>query len=199
MNYLAHAYLSFGNEPVLVGNMISDFVKGKKQYDYPEAIRNGILLHRSIDTFTDDHPALKEAKEIFRPAYRLYAGAIVDVVLDYYLATDDEEFTGKSLFNFSLQVYGSLDRYTQWMPAYFAGMFGYMKKDNWLYHYREKQGIEKSLQGLVRRAAYMNDSHAAIELFYQHDQLLQNCYRQFWAEIKSHARRQYILLTGETG
>ena len=30
MNYLAHAYLSFGNEPVLIGNMISDFVKGNK-------------------------------------------------------------------------------------------------------------------------------------------------------------------------
>jgi len=29
MNFLAHAYLSFYNPPVLVGNMIADFVKGK--------------------------------------------------------------------------------------------------------------------------------------------------------------------------
>jgi acyl carrier protein phosphodiesterase len=30
MNYLAHAYLSFGEPDILAGNMISDFVKGKK-------------------------------------------------------------------------------------------------------------------------------------------------------------------------
>ena len=30
MNYLAHAYLSFGYSELLVGNLISDFVKGKK-------------------------------------------------------------------------------------------------------------------------------------------------------------------------
>ena len=40
MNYLAHAYLSFGNEDILVGNMISDFVKGKKKYDYSITIQN---------------------------------------------------------------------------------------------------------------------------------------------------------------
>ncbi|MFY7899136.1 MAG: ACP phosphodiesterase, partial [Chitinophagaceae bacterium] len=32
MNFLAHAYLSFQQPSLLIGNMISDFVKGKKQY-----------------------------------------------------------------------------------------------------------------------------------------------------------------------
>jgi acyl carrier protein phosphodiesterase len=42
MNFLAHAYLSFNNPEILVGNMISDFVKGSRQFQYPEAIQNGI-------------------------------------------------------------------------------------------------------------------------------------------------------------
>jgi acyl carrier protein phosphodiesterase len=37
MNYLAHACLSFGRPDILVGNMISDHIKGKKQFDYPKA------------------------------------------------------------------------------------------------------------------------------------------------------------------
>ena len=36
MNYLAHAYLSFNDPEILVGNMISDFVKGKKKADNVE-------------------------------------------------------------------------------------------------------------------------------------------------------------------
>ena len=63
MNYLAHACLSFGNEDILVGNMISDFIKGKKKFDYPVAIQNGIMLHRMIDTFTDAH-AVTDRKSV---------------------------------------------------------------------------------------------------------------------------------------
>jgi acyl carrier protein phosphodiesterase len=39
MNYLAHAYLSFNEPGILTGNMISDFVKGKRKYDYSEIIQ----------------------------------------------------------------------------------------------------------------------------------------------------------------
>ena len=62
MNYLAHAYLSFNIPEILVGNLISDFVKGKRKLDYPPGIRTGITLHRAIDTFTDTHPAIRDVK-----------------------------------------------------------------------------------------------------------------------------------------
>ena len=62
MNYLAHAYFSFNHTDILTGNMISDFVKGKKKYDYPPGIQKGIALHREIDEFTDAHEATRLAK-----------------------------------------------------------------------------------------------------------------------------------------
>jgi acyl carrier protein phosphodiesterase len=65
MNYLAHAYLSFGIAEITVGNMISDEVKGRRILDYPLEIQHGIRLHRIIDAFTDAHPATREAKEVF--------------------------------------------------------------------------------------------------------------------------------------
>ena len=88
MNYLAHSYLSFGDSEILVGNMISDYVKGKKKFDYPLAIQKGIMLHRTIDTFTDTHPATKAAIVFFKPVVGTYAGAFVDVVYDHFLAKD---------------------------------------------------------------------------------------------------------------
>ena len=99
MNYLAHAYLSFGHEEILVGNMISDFVKGKKKFDYSLGIQKGIALHRAIDSFTDDHPVTKLAKQFFKAEYGLYAGAFMDVVYDHFLANDTNEFAdGTALF-----------------------------------------------------------------------------------------------------
>src|SRR6476619_335472 len=96
MNYLAHAYLSFRQPEILVGNMISDFVKGKKKFDYSPAIQKSMALHRAIDDFTDSHPATIKAKQFFRPAYRLYAGAFIDVVYDHFLALDSNEFANES-------------------------------------------------------------------------------------------------------
>jgi acyl carrier protein phosphodiesterase len=194
MNYLAHAYLSFNDPEIMLGNMISDFVKGKKKFDYPDRIHAGITLHRVIDTFTDDHPATKEAKEYFRPHYRLYSGAFIDVVYDHFLAIDQNEFTDSSLLAFSNQVYQLLEERKQWLPVYFAGMFPYMKTQNWLYNYRTVWGTEKSFGGIVRRAAYINESETANNIFNKYYQPLQVCYRHFWAEVKPYARRQFELL-----
>ena len=151
--------------------MISDYVKGKKKIDYPPDIQKGIMLHRAIDTFTDFHEATKEAKKIFRPQYRLYSGAFVDVVYDHFLATDEKYFTDESLFRFSQQVYDSIDNNLQWLVEKFAIMYPYMKEQNWLYNYRTHWAIEKGMTGVARRAVYINDAKPAFELFEQHYQL----------------------------
>ncbi len=179
---------------ILVGNLISDFVKGKKKFDYPAGIQKGITLHRVIDRFTDDHEATREAKQVFRPVYRLYSGAFVDVVYDHFLATDPAEFTESSLFDFSQRVYKELDSNIHWLPERFAGMYGYMKQQNWLYHYRTMIGAQRSLGGVVRRSAYLTDSEPAARLFQQHYPLLQECYRHFWAAVKPFAKEQLQLL-----
>lgn len=174
--------------------MISDFVKGKKKFDYPPVILQGIMLHRAIDTFTDTHEATKEAKEVFRPHYRLYSGAFVDVIYDHFLAVDPAEFTESSLFDFSQQVYDSLDKQAAWLPGRFAAMFPFMKEQNWLFNYRHKWGTGKSLGAVVRRSLYLTESETAYQLFEEHYQLLQDCYRHFWAFVKPFARRQLDIL-----
>ena len=153
--------------------MISDFVKGKKKFEYPPAIQDGINLHRMIDQFTDTHEATAEAKKIFRPHYRLYAGAFVDVVYDHFLAIDEQEFTGDSLYDFSETVYDTLRSRITWFPEPFALFFPFMQQQNWLFHYRNRWGIEKSMGGLVRRAAYLSEHETGFRLFEQHFQLLQ--------------------------
>lgn len=176
--------------------MISDYVKGKKKFDYPEGIQQGIALHRAIDEFTDKHAATKEAKEVFRPHYRLYAGAFIDVVYDHFLANDKNEFDEKSLAGFSGNCYAILDNYTDHLPEPFARMFPYMKTQDWLFNYREKWGTQKSFGGLVRRAAYLNDHDTAYRLFEQHYELLQKCYNDFFTEVKSFAKKQLPADTG---
>lgn len=194
MNFLAHAVLSFGDPGVLAGNMISDFVKGKQQFDYPADIRRGIILHRKIDAFTDEHAATAAAKEPFRAAYRLYSGAIIDVIYDHFLANDEREFPGNTLAGFAQQTYKILNAHIEVLPPNFRAMLPYMEKHDWLYNYRTMDGIGKSLEGLVRRAAYLTESNTAMELLQQHYRFLNDCYHQFWRDVKPYALEQAELL-----
>lgn len=164
--------------------MVSDFVKGKKKWDYPAGIRQGITLHRMIDSFTDEHEATREAKRVFQPYYRLYSGAFVDVTYDHFLANDTTVFADEAaLLSFTQKTYASLDLHRDWLPAGFASMFPYMKKNNWLLNYRHRWGTGKSFAGVVSRAVYLTESDTAFSLFEQHYQLLENCYRHFWTDL----------------
>ena len=198
MNYLAHAYFSFNHAEMLTGNMISDFVKGKKKYDYPPGIQKGIELHRAIDAFTDAHEATRLAKEIFRPNYRLYSGAFVDVVYDFFLANDAAVFTEVSLSDFTQTTYSLLEQNNKWFPEKFAGMFPYMKSQDWLYNYRQTWGIEKSFGGLVRRANYLKESETAFSLFTENLGFLQEQYDFFSADIKQFAQKRFQFLLNES-
>lgn len=196
MNYLAHAYLSFDHEEILVGNMISDFVKGRKQFDYPKQIHKGIILHRAIDEFTDQHKATKQAKQFFKPVVGLYSGAFVDVAYDYFLANDHHVFTESTLYDFSQRVYATLDMNKEYFPEIFSHMFPYMKRQNWLYGYRFTVGIHQSFGGLVRRTKYLQDASAAIQVFEQSKEQLKYCYDNFWKDMQPFAflRMKELLL-----
>ena len=185
MNYLAHAYLSFNLPDILVGNMISDYIKGKKQFDYPLAVQKGIRLHRAIDTYTDVHAATHELKSFFRPQYRLYSGAFADVVYDHFLANDTGEFkTEQELQKFAATTYETLQPYADLFPLPFQQMFPYMKEYDWLYNYRHTWAIEKSLNGVVKRSAYLTESKIAFDIFNKHYAAMSVCYAAFFPDLK---------------
>ena len=191
MNYLAHAYLSFGIPEITVGNLISDFVKGRKRLDFPAAIRQGIDLHRAIDAFTDGHEATRRAKSFFKEPYGLYSGPLTDIVYDHFLANDPAIFPlmDSGLKGFAQGVYRHVDSFLDILPERFARMFYYMQTQDWLSHYGERQAIRNSFGGLARRAAYMGDPGRAGDLFETHYIELEGCYRDFFPGLEEFARR----------
>lgn len=191
VNYLGHAYLSFGDPEVTTGNMISDFVKGKKKYEYPSRILAGINLHREIDQFTDQHPVNKQLARIFKPTYGLYSAAFVDIIYDHFIALEIESRGEGHLGVFAERVYADVDKYIELLPATFNNLFPFMKQHNWLYNYQFGWGIEKSLAGMVHRARYISDSVTAYNLFIDNYEEIQNSYRIFFPELVSFSLNKF--------
>lgn len=183
MNYLAHAFLSFGKPEIITGNLIADFVKGKKQYSFDRGIQQGIRLHRAIDAFTDDHDVTRQAKRFFVPACGRYSGAFLDVVYDHFLATDAMYFDQVSLDDFSTLVYQVIDSSLDVLPERFRVTFHYMKKQNWLAGYAEKKNIFNAFRGIYHRAEYLNESDDAYLAFEKYYDELQHSYHLFMPDL----------------
>ncbi|MDP4128578.1 MAG: ACP phosphodiesterase [Bacteroidota bacterium] len=197
MNYLAHAYLSFGDPDILVGNMISDFIKGKKKFDYPPKVQNGIMLHRKIDEYTDHHPATRDAKQFLKAAAGIYAGSFMDIVYDHFLANDSHEFEEGALAVFAGKTYDQLDAYKDLLPDKFDRFLHHMRTQNWLLNYRSLEGIRRSFEGLTHRAKYIQDAEPPYLAFVTHYEALKNCYELFFPNVKTFAYNELLYLRPE--
>lgn len=184
MNYLAHSYLSF-TDGQLVGNMIADFIKNNERDNFPLEIQKGIKLHRAIDSFTDTHPAVHQAKKVFSPLVRLYAGAFVDVSFDYFVAHTMSE---KDLKFHSQKVYRILNENYQWLPSHFKIMLEKMEKDDWLYNYKEDWGIKFSIQNVLNKAKYLEKDLPVFQAFLDHKKEIGKEFDTFFPDIQNYLK-----------
>lgn len=146
MNYLGHLYLSGNDEKIIVGNFIGDYVKGKNKEKYPEKIREGIILHRQIDTFTDKHPKVSEAKQFFRKDYGLYSGIIVDFFYDHFLANNWNNYSEQTLRTFAKRMHAVLLSHFQILPSRVQGFLPFLIQNRRLESYASVDGIIQSVK-----------------------------------------------------
>ena len=197
MNFLAHAMLSFDDNQILSGNMFADFVKGLKALEqFPKGIKTGILLHRKIDEYTDHHPATLKAKNIFRPQYRLYSGAFVDIVFDHFLANDPRYFPDlKELKRQTEHIYAEVYKNEAYFPEKFSYLFKIMSQENWLYEYHNFKGLKQGLAGITRRAKYLDEWQIGFELCMRHYYELNQLYFDLIDDIVVYTKKELIQLT----
>lgn len=188
MNFLAHAFLSFGNSDILVGNMIADMVKGKQINDYPLSIQRGIHIHRQIDAFTDNHPATQYAANYLRPSVGKYAGAFLDVAYDHCLALDKQYEPKEGWNSFSQKSYKQIESYADILPSKFCSMFMYMRNEDWLYNYRYDWLIEKSFYRLKQRASYLQEEAPVFENFKAHYKEIDDSFKIFFPELLAYVK-----------
>lgn len=165
MNYLAHIFLSGDNEKIIVGNFIGDYVKGKKFLQYPESIRKGILLHRKIDTFTDQHEIFRETKRYFREDFGLYSGIIVDLFYDHLLAKNWNNYNEQTLRHFSKKTHSILLTHFLYLPRRVQGFLPTLIQNKRLESYQTLEGIGKSLEIMSRYTSLPDKSENAIQIF----------------------------------
>lgn len=194
MNFLAHLYLSESNTNIIIGNFIADHIRGNQFTHLHPEIQQGIKLHREIDTFTDAHDITRKSKRRLNKRYGLYAGIIIDIFYDHYLAKNWNDYSAIPLNVYVDAVYDLLQNKKDILPEKTLYMMPFMIEHNWLFNYQYKKGIQSVLNGMNRRTKNKGQMDLAIEDLHELDQEFEKDFATFFKDLCafSHQKLQEI-------
>lgn len=190
MNFLAHIYLSGDNDFIKIGNFMADGIRGKQFENFPSAIQKGIILHRAIDTYTDAHPVFRESTKRLHERYHHYAGVIIDVFYDHFLAKNWKKYSNENLEEFIDNFYQSLHTNHDLISEKTKNLLPYMEKQNWLLSYQTVEGINEILTQMDRRTkneSKMRFASEELKMFYTE---FEEEFTLFFEDLQLHAQEK---------
>lgn len=194
MNFLAHLYLSKSNKNIIIGNFIADAVKGNKHNNYPKEIQAGILLHREIDNYTDNHPIVKKSMHRLHPRYRHYDGVIIDILYDHFLAKNWGSFSQIPLAIYAENIYQFLQKHIEIFPQRAQHILPHMTQHNWLVSYATKEGIHQVLKGMNNRTKGISQMDLAIEDLTVHYEKFDEDFLTFFTDLEQFTNKKTTYL-----
>lgn len=184
MNFLAHLHLASLANSSFLGNLMADFVRGAPEEQYSASVAAGIRLHRRIDTLTDSHPLVREARQLFRPEYRRYSPITLDVVWDHFLSLHWSQFEPKtSLTDFTQHVRTVIEPQLAFTPVKFQELNEFMWPQRWLIRYQEIPYIGQVLAGMAKRRPKLAALRETNQDFTDNYQALENIFFRFYPQM----------------
>jgi acyl carrier protein phosphodiesterase len=190
MNYLAHIFLSGTDNEVMIGNFIGDYVKGKEYTMYPPSIRKGVLLHRRIDAYTDRHKIVHQSMSYFAPKYHKYAGIIVDILYDHFLANSWDKFSPQPLSVYKENLFDCLKKNYAILPERVQFFVPSFIKNDWIEIYSSTEGIINVLARMSMRTTLPDQSEFAREILRKYYIQLQSEFLTYFPDIIRYVIKQ---------
>ena len=188
---MAHTYLSGGNEEIIVGNFMGDYVKGKNYLLFPEQVKKGILIHRDIDSFTDMHEVTRRSKQRLASRYHKYAGIIIDIFYDHFLASLWDSYSTLPLNDFVIRTYDLLKRNYKVLPDSIKRWLPTFLENNWMMAYTTVEGIELVLERMSANTSLPDHSAFAVEVLRNEYSVFMEDFLEFFPTIVEFLEEKY--------
>ncbi|QWV95683.1 DUF479 domain-containing protein [Geomonas oryzisoli] len=190
MNYLFHLYLSGDDPDTLTGNFMGDFVKGPLADRYPAPLRQGLELHRRIDSFAQQHPAFTSSRLRIAPEFGLYRGILVDLYYDHFLATGWQKLHREPLPVYLERARRIVEGNRPLLPERLQRLVPVIFEDM-IPSYLTTDGVAGALERMSRRVARSNPLAGGGRELTRNYQALQEDFLAFLPEVSRYAQ-QYL-------
>jgi len=149
VNHLAHLVLAEPTPASRLGNLIADYLRPMEMATLPAEVRRGVMQHRSVDGFTDRHPAVHRAIGRLPEVWGWFKGIVVDVYFDHLLARTWAEFGLPPMRTFVDELNADLLRAVADAPPEAAESVRRIVTGDRLMSYERPAGVEAALRRLT--------------------------------------------------
>ncbi len=188
MNFVAHCFLAQGNSHSLVGNLLGDFCKGVNTNALAPNIYLGLMNHRAVDKFTDQHCEVLQAKHYFSAHRRRFSGIAIDVLFDYFLIKHWSQFCEICFDDFKRRTYQCLIDSLSLMPHQMANVMQRVVSQDWFASYQCKEGVGLALDRIASRIRFKNQFSGALEDIELHFEELEIAFSRFFPQLQFHIK-----------
>ena len=190
MNYLAHLFLSFEDKDIITGNFLGDLISNKTVKTYPEGIRKGVIIHRKIDSFTDQHPLVLQGVRRLYAKHHKYASVLIDIFYDYMLSQNWSTYANESLQDFANKIYAALESNTPQMSIKIQDRVKRMVDANWLISYQHTDGIAYAIDKVKQRVSKPELFANSIESLLDNYDMMNEEFNVFFPEIIGYLHKE---------
>jgi len=187
MNILVHYILSDRNEELVAGNVVVDFIKGNKMPEFSPMVKKGIELHRVIDTFSDNHPAVRETWALLQSDFGHYGRVITDIYYDHFLFKhwkEHSEFTFEDDLEF---LYASLKKHAPTFPPKVRRMVAKIWALQWPLKYTDMAGLYQVFRSMSKRVAFENKFELSVQVLQNNYNQIDDQFCRFFPELREHS------------
>jgi acyl carrier protein phosphodiesterase len=187
VNFLAHLLLAGPGDEARVGALLGDFAGPVRRGDYGQVVAREIRIHRAIDSYTDAHPVVREAKARFRPQTRRFAGIVLDVFYDHALSARWDRYSTQPREEFIARAYAGLAAHAGPVPVRFARVLPWMIEQDWLGSYASFDGVALAVDRISTRLSKGADAlRAGVEDARVHREGLMAGFDEFFPQLQAH-------------
>ena len=184
MNFLGHLYFSKNDHDLMIANLFGDSVKGKKYMQYSKKIQEGVLLHRKIDYYIDNHPSVKSLRLKLYNELPKVAGIAIDLYFDHLLAIYWNRYHDKPFELFLEDFYNFRSHFEQELGQDFSIFLNRLRTKKWINHYPTFYGLEKLSWGVSNRISFENNLHLAPKVFKKNNHEIEAVFFDFMQDAK---------------
>ncbi|ERT48782.1 ACP phosphodiesterase [Fusobacterium polymorphum] len=163
MNFLGHSLISLEidestDKNTLYGNFTGDYYKGLvDRIELPEALKEGIRLHRIIDKVSDRKENYLNGLLVDK--FGIFKGIVSDMFIDHFLSKNFHKLFNKDIELIEKEILNTIEENRNIFPKDFDRMFKWLNDRNVMSNYKDIDFLDRAFQGLaknIRRGEILN-------------------------------------------
>ncbi len=154
MNFLGHSLISLEidesrDKKTLYGNFTGDYYKGLvDRIELPEALKEGIRLHRIIDKVSDRKE--NSLNELLTDKFGIFKGIVSDMFIDHFLSKNFHKLFNKDIKLIEKKILNAIEENRNIFPKDFDNMFKWLNDRNVMSNYKDIDFLERAFEGLAK-------------------------------------------------